>query len=100
MMRWMLLLALLGCRTEDDCERAVARLVRIDPASAPISASAIEQCRKTGPANNGDPVLRCAIDSSTDASAAECIDRGVREVVRPRKPSDPEPVGVNPLLQP
>ncbi len=99
MMRWMLLFTLLGCRTEDVCERAVARLVRIGAMPARSSTSVIEQCRKTEPDNTWDPVVLCAIHSSTDAAAAECIDRGVREVVRPRKPSDPEPVGVNPLLQ-
>lgn len=90
MTRWLLVLAL-GCRREDVCERAVARLVRISPAQAPSSTSTIEQCREQGADRTWDPVLRCVIDSSTDAAATECIEAGVRDSVRPG-PSAP-PVG-------
>lgn len=91
----------MGCgESADDCGRAFARLERIDASKGnpvmkkPATDRMIEVCR-TGKHASYDPVLRCAIDSSTDEAAAECIDRGMKEVL---KGSAGEGAGVNPLL--
>ena len=81
--------------SEDDCQRAVARLIRIDAARAanrPRPAAAYDplaQCRKGGTAAL-DPVLRCALDGPTDAAAATGIDAFVHQVLpNPSPPDDP-----------
>jgi hypothetical protein len=99
--RYALALALLlGCdKPADECQRAVARLARIKQAKGdPTTSKAptermLESCR-TGKYAAYDPVLRCAMDSRTDEIAAECIDRGLKEVLG----GSGDGSGVNPLL--
>lgn len=92
------MLSILACRDRqpDDCERAFARLARIEPAvSAKLPSDAVEACRHERYATY-DPVLRCAMDTETDDAAAACIEKLVKSVLRP----SPEAVGtgINPLL--
>lgn len=93
-----------ACRhhVPDACERAAARLQRIEaarpapsipPASTgrglnPLMAMSaseraslvIDECRR-GKYASYDPVLRCAMDAPSDDAAAACIDRIVHDVV-------------------
>jgi hypothetical protein len=88
-----------GCKKPDTCEQAFARLARIaarrgePPASEQGKSLVLESCR-SGKATM-DPVLRCAIDSSSDDEAAACIERGIKDVVKPGAQGG---AGVNPLL--
>ena len=88
-----LAIAVSGCKPADDCERAVDRLLRITP--GPGRAHMLDSCRTSKTAAL-DPVLRCAMDSASDAEAAACIERGIRDVV---KPGSGDGSGINPLLQ-
>jgi hypothetical protein len=93
-----LLWLLVACRgpQPDACERAFARLDRINGALASkLPRSFLEECRH-GRFASYDPVLRCAMDSESDATAAVCIDRIVKDVLRPSPGS--EGSGINPLL--
>ncbi len=97
----MLFVLSLGCQNPpDDCQRAIDRLVRIATAkqyAAPIVRATermTESCR-TGRYAAYDPVLRCAMDSTSDQAAADCIDRGIKSVL---KPSDSPGSGINPLM--
>jgi hypothetical protein len=97
------LLAACGCqaRNPDDCERALARIARIDAsrsmprASATHTKDALEQCRHSKYAAY-DPVLRCAMDAPSDAAAASCIDRFVNSTLKPGAAGGG---GLNPLLE-
>ena len=91
-------------KSTDDCERAFARLARISKSKAERTPSKaaneqmLEDCRAGRSAY--DPVLRCAMDSSTDAAAAECIDRGIKEVLGGSAGSSGGGgSGINPLLE-
>lgn len=86
----------------DDCERAIARLARIDRANgieldAATSARLIESCR-TGTHAAWDPVVRCAMDSPSDEAAAACIERGIEGVVKTQPSEGGGGSGINPLL--
>jgi hypothetical protein len=91
---------ILGCHKPDDCERALDRLARIHRAKGqptPSKATTewmLDACR-TGKYAAYDPVLRCAMDSSSDEAAAECIDRGMKDVLR----GSGDGSGLNPLLR-
>jgi len=99
----LLMLLLAGCH-EDACEKALARIARIDgkrglrKPTADAANEMLAQCRKRGTASY-DPVVRCAMDSKTDDDAAACIDAFLKAVLKatPAKPGDPK--GLNPLLQ-
>jgi hypothetical protein len=96
-MKWLLLLALAACGSSDPCERAIARLERINGIEIGAARpSMIEQCR-TNKSAQWDPVLRCAMDSATDDDAKKCIDRGIRDVVTPGDGT--QGAGLNPLMQ-
>ena len=56
----------------------------------------LEECRAGKSAY--DPVLRCAMDSSTDAAAAACIDRGMKDVLKGSAGDSGAGSGLNPLL--
>ena len=95
----------------DACERAVARLQRIEaarpaPAVSPASAGRglnplmtmspgertnlmLDECRH-GKYASYDPVLRCAMDGASDDAAAACIDRIVHDIVHAPAP-EPAP---------
>ncbi len=95
---------------QDDCQRAFARIARIDSAKgeAPLmgpksTKEAIEQCRH-GQYTQYDPVLRCAMDSKTDEAASSCIDELMDAVLKDVPPPSPgahtgEPKSINPLLE-
>lgn len=94
-----------GCdKSTDACVRASARLERINkskgyPAlSKATTEQMIESCR-TGKYASYDPVLRCAMDSNTDEAAADCIDRGMKDVLEGSAGETGEGSGLNPLLQ-
>ena len=94
----------MGCaRSGDECERALARLERIEKSQGrPVASKAttqrmLESCR-TGKYASHDPVLRCAMDSATDDSAADCIGRSLKDVVKPSADSRAGGSGLNPLL--
>lgn len=102
------LLAIGGCsaREPDACERAYARLDRIDASRGGPAVSgkprdeALEQCRH-GKHAAYDPVLRCAMDSASDEPAVACIEAFDREMIKARGAAPTEaPVGVNPLIEP
>jgi hypothetical protein len=91
-------------KSSDDCERANARLSRIDKSRGqPMSNATADRltatCRTSKHASD-DPVLRCAMESATDDAAAECIERGISDVVVPSSSgSARDGSGINPLLQ-
>jgi hypothetical protein len=94
-----------GCRdrAQDDCERALARIARIDARSSPsqpaiASKSALQQCR-SNPNAMSDPVVRCALDSASDGAAAVCIDNFTRAVLKTSADGGGGGAGINPLLQ-
>ena len=94
---------LVACSSKavDDCERAIARLERLQPSKAPAPnrSAQIEACR-TGKISSWDPVLRCAMDSATDEAAAACIKTGIDGVLKgTAADGDGAGSGVNPLLQ-
>jgi hypothetical protein len=108
MIRTLLLLAIAACITPpDDCERAIARLERLNNASTLGFGQArsriddepstrqrmLESCRS--PKGQWDPVLRCAMDSPTDEATAACIER--HGVIKPGPRTGGS--GINPLLQ-
>lgn len=93
----------------DDCQRAFARIARINAAqSEPLmgpksTKEAIEQCRH-GQYAQFDPVLRCAMDSKTDKAASSCIDEFMNAMLKDVPPPSPgahagEPKGINLLLE-
>ncbi|MEO8843484.1 MAG: hypothetical protein ABI591_03125 [Kofleriaceae bacterium] len=96
-----LVVVVLGCHSPDECERGLARLVRIDVARGLGSTPArwtgeiLERCRKDP---HYDPVLGCAIDANSDLQADACIDAFMKAVVKPAAATDGQ--GYNPLLQP
>jgi hypothetical protein len=61
-----------------------------------VTEEMLEVCR-AGKSTH-DPVLRCAMDSRTDGVAAECIDRGIKEVLRGSEGGSGAGSGLNPLL--
>ena len=112
---WVVMLVLptaAGCRHHepDACERAIARLQRIEASRSapppihsdgrglnPLLAQSpaeranleLDECRH-GTYASYDPVLRCAMDSASDDGAAACIDRFLHDVVRePAAPAHP-----------
>jgi hypothetical protein len=95
-------LVLGGCRSEDECDRALARLARIESArhqrhmGARMSERTLDECR----AHTPDPVLQCALTARTDDEAAACIDAFLHDVVGPGTgaPHPPDGKGLNPLL--
>ncbi|MFT3698408.1 MAG: hypothetical protein QM831_35015 [Kofleriaceae bacterium] len=78
---------LLGCQHEgsdskDPCERAAARMARLNPAmTAPQQQRIREECH--GKYGRRDPILACALDSASDDAAAACMDQVVKTVVKP-----------------
>ena len=98
-------LVVVGCgeHKADDCERAMARVARIHTArsmrtlSAAASKEMLAGCRR-GTSAAHDPVLRCAMDSASDETAAACMDAFVKAVVPPTT-APAKGVGVNPLLE-
>ena len=99
----VVLVLVAGCgKPADDCERAIRRLGRLSEAkghSLPDRAAEdmMEVCR-TGKYAAYDPVLRCAMDSRSDAAAAECIDRGLKDVLHISNDGSGGGAGLNPLL--
>lgn len=85
----------IACRTPPDCERALDRLERIGRGVAVQSMR--ESCR-AGELSMSDPVIRCALDTTTDLEATDCIDRFLGEVLRP-DPAAGGGGGINPLLR-
>ena len=95
-----------GGHEPDACERALARIARIEPMRshpppAKFTRDALEQCRH-GKFASYDPVLRCAMDSDSDATAEACIDAFDKRVMGPGPypPAPSGPQGINPLLDP
>ena len=97
-----------GCVDEPDpCERATARLRRIEAregraaAGAMLAERSLKACRSAGTATL-DPVLQCAMQSATDDEAKICIDAFLRDVVQaqPPGPGDAASGGLNPLVHP
>ncbi len=94
-----------GCRKQDKCEQAFARLERIaakhnEPKASEQSKSLVmQECR--GDKGQWDPVLRCAIDSSSDDDADACIQRGLEDVMRPTSDDNGSGggKGLNPLIE-
>jgi cytochrome c551/c552 len=92
-----------GCRKQDECERAFARLERIaakhgEPKASEQGKSLVmQECR--GGKGSWDPVLRCAIDSASDDEADACIQRGLKDVVRPSNDDSGGGKGLNPLIE-
>ena len=99
LVQWVVLCALAsGCR--DDCDRAVARLQRIEARRAPAVAPAsgrglnplanlsagertnlmVAECHDRKVAAY-DPALACAMQAESDDAAAACIDRMLHDVV-------------------
>lgn len=88
--RWSLVLAatLLACNHEDACDRAIARLARVNAMLSrgemtPAQRRAgLEECRdeKRGAS---DPVLHCALESHSDDETADCIS----SLVKDRRPA-------------
>jgi hypothetical protein len=105
------LLAPIGCHHDEGgpCQRALARLDRIEQARPPrVHPSALgralmrDACR--GRAWQYDPAIGCAVAGPTDEAAAACIDRFVHDVVRPAPGAHPGTAphdgrGVNPLIE-
>ena len=102
------LLALGGCSGsggESECERAVARMKRLDergkrpPLSARMARQIVAQCEQGGPAAY-DRVVQCAKTQTTDADGQRCIDAFLDDVLRPTPagPDDPARRAINPLL--
>jgi hypothetical protein len=94
-----------GSAGESDCERAVARMKRLDarghrPAlTAPMAKRIVAQCQKGG-TGSYDAVLECAREQPSDADAQRCIDAFLDDVLRPApsQPEEPAGRGLNPLL--
>ena len=92
-----------GCREQDKCDKAFARLERIaskrgEPKASEQGRSLVLESCRSGKATM-DPVLRCAIDAPNDDDADACIQRGLRDVVKPSAGSG-QGSGLNPLLEP
>ena len=88
--------ALAACHSPDECDRAVARLARIEK-TRHAASSALDECRKHTP----DPVLYCAMSQPTDEAAKACIDAFLKDVLGSGgsgAPLPPEGRGLNPLL--
>ena len=93
------MLLLVSCGKPDACELAVDRLARIAKKESHGKAwrqrkYALESCRSIGRA---DPVLRCALDETTDDATSECIGRVLAGVVKEK--SGEHGSGLNPLLE-
>ena len=102
----MLCILVLGCgQAQDDCQRAFARLARLDAAQSRPSLpgrhadEALAACRAAGRTVRLDPVVLCAMESTTDDAAARCIDQFVKAVIVPTDARS-DGSGINPLLQP
>ena len=102
-------LAFSGCSKSESkaaaCERALARLERISAAKGQTAGSGARELVRemclTSKYAEYDPVLRCAMDSKTDDEAAACIERGIKEVLKPSDGSadgSADGSGLNPLL--
>jgi hypothetical protein len=81
-----------GCVDEPDaCERATARLRRIEAregraaAGAMLAERSLKACRSAGTATL-DPVLQCAMQSATDDDAKICIDAFLNDVLKVQPP--------------
>ena len=106
----LLVIACSGQRAADVCARVAARIESSWPPGskerfpmlAESRAASVQQCRAAlrDPSSSiaRDPVLRCAMDSESDALAAACMDAVVERTLTPA--SGAAPVGRNPLLQP
>src|SRR5687767_13170381 len=103
MLRAICLFVLVAGCSADECEKAIARLARIDkaqgrqPPSAEFSKRIVDACRNDKGAAH-DPVLNCAKHSQTDADASACIDGVVKGSLKSGAGTG-DGTGINPLLQ-
>jgi hypothetical protein len=95
-----LALALAACGGGgDECDRAAARLRRLDDAHHRehpgwMDGEIRTQCREHG----WDPVANCVIVGPTDEAAEACIERGMAGVIGPGSGAITPGKGLNPLL--
>jgi hypothetical protein len=100
MIRLASLVLLVGCgKSPDACERATARLARIEKPSplrptAETNREILAQCRR----GTDDPVMRCALDAPSDEVAKRCVEQFVDAVLKPSSGSGGS--GLNPLFEP
>jgi hypothetical protein len=97
-----------GCREQDKCDKAFARLERIaakrgEPkASESMKSLVMEQCRSEK--GTWDPVINCALHAASDDEADACIQAGIKDVLHSNDDegssgSASGGKGLNPLLE-